>query len=45
MANSNDVRSDPGELYNLYGRREHGAAQQQMVERMLHWYASTRMRR
>ena len=40
-----DLRSDPGELTNLYDAPEHGDAQRQMVEHMLHWYARTRMRR
>ena len=40
-----DLRSDPGELNNLYNAPGHGDAQRQMVEHMLHWYARTRMRR
>ena len=40
-----DVQQDPGELYNHYDDPFYAEAQRQMVEHMLHWYASTRMRR
>lgn len=40
-----DLRSEPGELNNLYDVPQHGDAQRQMVEHILHWYPRTRMRR
>ena len=40
-----DLRSDPGELYNLYDAPEHWEARRQLYERLLHWYGTTRMRR
>lgn len=40
-----DMQKDPDELYNCYDDPLYAEAQRQMVEHMLHWYASTRMRR
>ena len=40
-----DLRSEHGELNNLYDVLQHGDAQRQMVEHVLHWYPCTRMRR
>ena len=40
-----DLQSDADELYNRYDDPTYGKVQRGMVERMLHWYASTRMRR
>jgi arylsulfatase len=39
-----DMNLDPDELYNRYDDPAYTEAQRQMVERMLHWYARTRMR-
>jgi arylsulfatase A-like enzyme len=39
-----DMNTDSDELYNRYDDPAYTEAQRQMVERLLHWYASTRMR-
>ena len=37
------LNEDPDELYNLYDDPNHASALAEMVERMMHWYATTRM--
>ena len=39
------LRKDPDELYNLYDDPNHAPARQDMVERIMHWFGTTRMRR
>ena len=39
------LADDPDELFNLHDHPDHGIAQINMVERMMHGYANTRMRR
>jgi arylsulfatase A-like enzyme len=39
-----DLAGDPDELYNLYDNPEAQEARRRMVERMMHWYGTTRMR-
>ena len=36
-----DLLEDPNELYNLYDRPDHVSARSEMIERMLHWFATT----
>lgn len=40
-----DLTQDPEELYNLYDQPEAREARRLMVERMMHWYGTTRMKR
>ena len=37
------LKEDPDELYNLYDNLDFGSAHQDMIERMMHWFATTRM--
>ncbi len=36
-----DLRTDPDELHNLYGKPEHAPIQRQLEQRMLDWYIHT----
>ena len=36
-----DVAKDPRELHNVYGQHSYASAQQNLLERLLHWYALT----
>ena len=40
-----DLQTDPDELYNLYDQPHADTARRQMVERTMHWYGTTRMKR
>lgn len=37
-----DLNEDPHELYNLYDKPDHSSKRQVMVERMMHWFATTK---
>ena len=39
------LSEDPDELHNLYDVPERQPARQMLMERMMHWYGATRMRR